>query len=663
MVFHDILIALVAAVSVVAIFRKLHLPPILGYMFAGALVGPAGLRLFENVQGLDFVAEFGVVFLLFTIGLELSLPQLIAMRRTLLNLGGLQVLTSTALTMALGFYIGLPGSVAFTIAGCLALSSTAVVTKQLLEQGELYQEHGKISLSILLFQDLAAVPFLIIVPSLVGQTTHLLGMTLLIATGKGILVFFFMLAAGRFAFRPLLHQIALARSSELFMLTTLLIALGSAWLTEMLGLSLALGAFLTGVILAETEYRHQIESDILPFRDILLGFFFLTVGMKLRPEILLESWGWILAIVLALILTKTVIIALLGHMAGINRKSALRSGLALAQGGEFGFALLTIASKHHVIDAQIDQVVTASIIVSIFIAPFLIRNTRTIARWFIKAAPNDDSGISEDSGSLVAAGEELKNHVILCGYGRVGQTLARFLEKEHIRYLGLDLDPTRLREASRVGDPIFYGNSAQLDILEAAGIQRARLLILSYEDYSLAHQTLLNVRAHGYTLPVLVRTRDDTHLEALQLAGATEVIPETLEASLTLASHMLLLLGVPSAKITQDINRAKGARYQMLRAFFKGEDDTAHLEENPGAAMSLHAVEITENAFAVGKSIQTILERLAQKDIHVDIMAYKRNGVKSDAPKHSLVIQPNDVIILKGINEELFHGEELLLRG
>ena len=661
MIFHDILIALLMVVVIVALSRKLNMPPVLGYLLSGALAGPAGLGLFANVQELDFIAEFGVVFLLFTIGLELSIPKLIAMRRSLLSLGGGQVLVCTSLAMGLGMYAGLSGPIAFTVAGCLALSSTAVVTKQLLEQGELSQDHGKLALSILLFQDLAAVPFLIIVPSLASGSTNSIGMTLGIASLKGGLIFFGMLAAGRWALRPLFQQIAMARSSELFMLTTLLMALGSAWLTEKFGLSLALGAFLTGVILAETEYRHQIESDILPFRNILLGLFFLTVGMKLSPQVFAQDWVWILAVVTGLIISKTIIIGLLGHFAGLPQKSAIRAGLALAQGGEFGFALLTIASKHSVIDLRTEQVITASIIISIMIAPLLIRHSRLIAKLFIRQTL--ESEITGDPPALIAASDELENHVILCGYGRVGQSLARFLERENIPYLGLDLDPKRLQEAARAGEPVYYGNSAQIEILHAAGISKAKLLILSYEDYNYAHQTLVSVRTHGYHLPVLVRTRDDVHLESLQAAGATEVIPETLEASLTLASHMLLLLDVPLAKITQDINHAKATRYQMLRAFYKGDDDNQPFEYLNEESLGLHAVEITEGAFAVGKSILTILECAAQKTIDLKITAYKRNGVKSRAPKQSLVIQPGDVLILKGQSETLCRAEELLLQG
>lgn len=665
MIFNDILLALFAVVLVVALSRKMHLPPILGYLVAGLLCGPMGLGLFTDIDSLDFIAEFGVVFLLFTIGLELSIPKLIAMRRTLLHLGGLQVLLCTLLVMGVCLYAGQSVAVAFTVAGCIALSSTAVVSKQLLEQGELYQDHGRLSFSILLFQDLAAVPFLIIVPSLAGGSTDTVSAALLGAILKGSLVFIGMLAVGRWALRPLFHQVALARSSELFMLTTLLVALGSAWITEESGLSLALGAFLTGVILAETEYRHQIESDILPFRDILLGLFFLSVGMKLSPDVLISQWYWIALVVLGLILSKTLIIAGLARFSGLDAKNAIRTGLALAQGGEFGFALLTIASKHAVISPNVQQIVSASIILSIMIAPLLIRNSRSIARWFVKPAPEttDETDPQKDAPALIAASGELEDHVILCGYGRVGQSLARFLDRENIPYLGLDLDPQRLQEAARAGEPIYYGNSAQIDILEAAGIAKAKLIILSYEDYTFAHHTLINIRRAGYPLPVLVRTRDDSHLESLQEAGATEVIPETLEASLTLASHMLLLLGFPSEKIAQDINHAKLTRYQMLRAFYKGEDDTPHLEDAEEKSLALHAVEMTESAFAVGRSIQTILERFHEKGLEIEITAYKRNGIKSSSPRQSVVIQPGDVLILKGLSETLYMAEEILLQG
>jgi CPA2 family monovalent cation:H+ antiporter-2 len=647
---------LTLAVVVVAALRAIHLPPLLGYLLAGTLVGPAVLGWLDSGAQLDFIAEFGVVFLLFTIGLEVSLPKLISMRRALLGLGGLQMLFCTVLALGICLSIGLTLPAAITVAGALALSSTAVAIKLLVEQGELHHSHGRLSLSILLFQDLAAVLFLILIPALGSGDSNGIGTVLFASLVKGILVFVLMLLAGRWVLRPLFQHIANARSSELFMLTALLVVLTSAFITEHLGLSMALGAFLAGVMLAETEYHHQIENDIEPFRDILLGLFFIKVGLMLQPATLIQEWFWVLCIVIALIIGKTIIITALARMAGYNLSSAIRAGLILAQGGELGFAFLTLASEHNLMLDRHNQIVIAVIVFSVLISPFMIRNNERLSKlltsWFDKSEPEPFTGPA-------LASDELKNHVIICGYGRVGQALARFLEREGIPFLGLDLDPKRLKEASAANEPIIYGDSIHLDTLEAVGIERAKLIILSYDDPIKAKKTLSLIRGANLQLPVLVRTRDDSYLEALQQAGATEVVPETLEASLMLASHMLLLLGFSPAKVQQQIEEVKHSRYQMLRAFFQGVDDNLHVEQSDTEREALHAVRITEGAFAIDHSIEEMFEA----GLSIKITSFARDGFKTSRPSPDTLFRNGDILVLQGTKEELYLAEEKLLQG
>lgn len=654
--FHALLIILGLAVVVVSILRRYHLPPALGYILVGALVGPFGLRLLESKEEIHYIAEFGVVFMLFSIGLELSLPKLISQRRTIFGLGGMQVLLCTGIAAGIAHWAGLSWPAAIAVSGAFALSSTAVVTKQLMEQNEIHEPHGKLAFNVLLFQDLAAVPFLIIVPALAlapGEMSilGLLGSRLFI----GLLVFFAMLIAGQWLLRPLFRYIAQARSSELFMLTTLLVALASAFLTEHFGLSAELGAFLAGVMLAETEYVHQIESDIQPFREILLGFFFLSIGLFLDPQVIVSDWKAIGILLLALFLFKTIIIALLTlTTAPANR--ALRTGIILAQGGEFGLFLLMIAQEKNLLGFHPYQILLTTIVLSMAISPLLIRHSKNIAQGILKwlrITPKEGR-----SFPLPENTSHYKDHVVICGYGRVGQTLARFLEYEGISFVGIDIDPVRLREAKAAQEPVFFGDPAHESTLQHANIAQARMLIIAFSHTKQTLAILRALRRLRTDLPVLVRTTDDSELEVLQAAGATEVIPDKLESSLMLASHMLLLLGYPPHKIQRQITDVKTNRYKFLRAFYQGEN-LGHLETTPAKKTLLHAVELPQGAFAVGKS----LSQLAKETMLVPLASFSRKGFKCEQPDPDLVLEAGDILVLEGTTEIIYRAEEALLQG
>lgn len=654
--FDQILILFAVSVVLVTLLRKFHLPPLLGYVATGILIGPYGFDVLPDHKELAFVAEFGVVFLLFTIGLELSLPKILSMRRSLLRLGGLQVLFSALLTGTVATWFGLSFPAAFTIAGAIALSSTAIASKLLIEQDELNLRHGKMALSILLFQDLAAIPFLVLVPELASDGQTALSVVLTVAALKGLLIITAILFLGRRLLRPIYHLVAKARSTELFMLTTLLVVMVSAWATESFGLSLALGGFLAGAVLAETEFVHQIEHDIEPFRDIFLGLFFVTIGMLLNPMLVLHEWLTLLWIVTALILVKTAIITLLGVWAGESKKASMRTGLVLAQGGEFGFALLTLAHEQNVLTEQTNQIIIASIILSMLIAPFLIRYNRVIARALFPNIPSDQT--LQEKETLVDQADELQGHVILCGYGRVGQTLGWFLESEGIPFIGLDLDSKRLLESTAAKEPVFYGDASDLAILERAGIARANLLIVCFDEQVRALKLIRAVREASHKLPLLVRTRDDRQLEELLAAGATEVVPELLEASLMLASHMLMLLGKKPVWVQQHILEIQKNRYHMLRGYYAGEL-VANLEEEAVSADTLHAVELEESAWAVGKTIPEI----QASGLILDLASFRRGGFKSPAPCPETALKAGDVLVLRGKAAYLNACEDKLLRG
>jgi len=652
----SILILLAVAVFVVAALRRLHLPAVLAYLATGFLVGPYGFGFIQENAGTSSLAEFGVVFLLFTLGLEFSLPRLIVMRRAVFLLGGLQVLLTTLGSALMARTMGASLPVALVLGGAFAMSSTAIAAKQLSEQAEMNLHHGRMALAVLLFQDLAVIPFLILIPALNhGLDTALAG-DLLRAFGKGLLAVVVILAAGRWLLRPLLHQIATARSAELFTLTALLVTMASAFGTAALGLSLALGGFLAGMMLAETEYRHQVEADIRPFRDVLLGLFFITVGMLLNPAVVARHWMLLIVAVTGLLVFKTALIAFLTRQLGSDNNAALRTGLVLAQGGEFGFALLSLGLAQHVIRAPLAEFGLAVIVVSMLAGPLLIRyNRRIAARFFPESEVEEHDLLQHDIGRHQL---HLENHVVIIGYGRVGQNVARFLEPEGFEFVALDLDPVRVRHAREAGDPVYYGDGTNRDVLRAAGIERARVLVISYFKVSTALRIIEHVKKLRPDIPILVRTRDDSELDKLQEAGATEIIPETLESSLMLASHLLHVLHVPMTQILRKIQEVRSHRYSLLRSVFRGQD-ALPLDESHAFREQLHTLTLSNGAFAINRS----LAEINLKSLGVVVTALRREGVVGRQPPAVTVLKEGDVMVLWGTPEKLQDAEERLLRG
>ncbi|MHB8473970.1 MAG: cation:proton antiporter domain-containing protein [Gammaproteobacteria bacterium] len=655
-VFAEIIVLLGTAVLMVALFRRLHLPAILAYLCVGAIAGPYGMGWMADTENTRALAEFGVVFLLFTIGLEFSLPQMIAMKNVVLGLGGAQVLITTLFGALVARSFGMTAAGAFVVGGVLALSSTAIVTRQLIEQVELNSRHGRYALGVLLFQDLAVIPFLIVIAALGGGIEPAIVVPLSLAMLKGITAFFVMLAIGHWLLRPLFIEIAAARSSELFMLSVLLFTLGAAWLTQMSGLSLALGAFLAGMMLGETEFRHQVEADIRPFRDVLLGLFFITIGMLLDVRALPKVGHWIILVGIAIVLFKTVLIYTLSRLMRAEPGVALRTGLVLAQGGEFGFALLSLATVHGLLNAHDNQVVLGGTLLSMALSPLIIRYNGALAkRLFVKSYAG---GRDRHAQAVQQDATVLSQHVLICGYGRIGQNIARFLEQEGFEYLALDLDPHTVSEARAAGERVHYGDSTRREILEAAGLTRARVLVISYDDAPATIKILQHTRLLRPDMPVLVRTRDDTELERFQTLGATEVVPETLEASLMLVSHLLLLLDVPVARVIRRVRDVRADRYRLLRGFFHGDDSDA-LDATPGFRERLHAVTLPDGAFAVGRTIAEL--NLAQSGIQVT--AVRRGGIRGPQPGPGTGLRAGDVLVLYGSPEALERAEALLLKG
>ncbi|MEW8677890.1 MAG: monovalent cation:proton antiporter-2 (CPA2) family protein [Candidatus Thiodiazotropha sp.] len=651
-----ILVLLSVAVLTVTLFKRLHLPPILGYLIVGILVGPFGTGVIPSNEETRFLAEFGVVFLLFAIGLEFSLPQMIAMKGAVFGLGGSQVLITGLITGGIAWLLGMEADAAIITGAILALSSTAIVIKQLSEQVELNSAHGRVGVSILLFQDLAVIPLLVIIPILVSNNEQGLLQPLSWALIKAAAVFALIMAVGHWALRPLFHEIARSRSAELFTLTVLLVSLAAAWLTHEAGLSLALGAFLAGMMLGETEYRHQIDADIRPFQDVLLGLFFITVGMRVDLLSLVPLLHWVLLLAIALILVKAGIILLLVRLSGRPLETAFRSGLLLAQGGEFGFVLLDLSLQSSLIAGEAGQILFAAIIISMAISPFLIRyNGRLAEKICHLRLPEQDYALTQD---LEHEAEGMDQHVIICGYGRIGQNLGRLLDHEGLSYVALDLDPTIVREAHEAGEPVHFGDASRTEILIAAGIERAAVVVVTLEDHTTALRILHQMQKLAADVPVLVRTRDDTHLEELEAAGAAEVMPEAVEASLMMGGQLLLLLKVPGSRIFKIMREIRENHYKLLRDFYHGEE-AIDLEQDEGFQERLHTITLPERAFAVGHTI----EDLHLWDWDVGVTAVRRGGIRGEAPAPETRLQAGDVLVLAGTAHHLEHAEGLLLYG
>ncbi len=655
-ILRDIVVLLAVAVLSVMAFRRLNLPPILAYLMVGAFVGPHGLDWLGNGEETRMLAEMGIVFLLFSVGLEFSLPQLMSMKREVLGVGGAQVLLTTLAAALVAWLAGVSVKGAVIIGGVIAMSSTAVVIKQLREQLELNSRHGRLSVGILLFQDLAVIPFLIIIPALAGGGGHSIPLELLISLAKGALVLAVMLAVGHWALRPLFQSIISLHSSELFTLTVLLFSLSAAWITHLFGLSLMLGAFLAGMMLGETAFRHQVEADIRPFRDVLLGLFFITVGMLLDIHTLPQIIYWVLLIVAVLIVFKTFSIMALSMKAGAEKGVSLRAGLVLSQGGEFGFALLALALKDSLLTPATVQIVLAAVIISMALSPLLIRFNGRITKHWLTAS----YGVAREEAlhDIEASAQDLDKHILICGYGRIGQNVSRFVERAGFKYIALDLDPVRVQEANAAGQHAFYGDSTHLDLLIAAGLPRARVLVISFADTPASFKILEQVRKARPDIPILVRTGDDGELERLQAAGATEVIPETLEATLMLVFHLLYLLDMPVERIMRQIQAVRSDRYRILRQVFHGQE-SFDVEEPDALREGLRTVTLVRGANAVGKQ----LRELKLDECDVTVTAVRRGGARGLSPKPDTTLEEWDVVVLYGTPEAIERAKAIMLAG
>ncbi|WP_448647893.1 cation:proton antiporter [Pseudomonas mohnii] len=566
--FVSLIIILTSSLVVISLFYRLRLPPVLGYLFVGLIVGPKAFGWVDDSEALPLLAELGVVFLLFSLGLEFSLSKMIALRQVVFGLGSLQVLVSGAVLGALLMLAGVPTTPALLLGGGLALSSTAIVSKELTSLGEIFSSHGQNAIGVLLFQDVVAVLLLTLVPVFAGNSDQAWYWALPLTLGKTVVLFVGLSLLSRWVLPRLFHEVAAARSAELFVLLALVIVLLTAGLTHLIGLSPALGAFLAGMLLGESHYRHQIEADLRPFRDILLGVFFISIGMLIDLRLFASHGLVILGLTLALLLIKGSVVALLVKFRGSDRETAWRSGLALAQGGEFCFALMAQMQQNDLMPANLGSLLLAATFCSMVVTPSLLRAAPWIAA-HLHRKPNEEVKREEIS----ALNAEVQGHVVICGYGRVGQSIGRILHKARQPYIALDNDPVRVREAAVAESAVHYGDSHRGELLVAVGLERASLVVIAVDKAEVALQVVKEARRINPDVPILVRTRDDSQSPELKAAGASEVVPELLESSLMLASHALIMLGFPERQVLDRIAQVRHDRYRLLHGFYPGAED------------------------------------------------------------------------------------------
>jgi CPA2 family monovalent cation:H+ antiporter-2 len=649
-----VLILLASSVLLVTLARRVGFPTTLAYLVVGVILGPHALNIVSDSGTTRQLAELGVAFLLFTLGLEFSLPRMLAMRREVFGLGAAQVGATAAVFAIIGKTLGLSWLVAIVVGGAISMSSTAILLQQLTERSELNRTHGRLAFSMLLFQDLAFVPFLALASALAAGRDHFQLSGSVLAVVGGIVAIVAVLATGRWLLRPLFHEIAHSRLRELFTLTVLLVVLASAWASNVAGLSLSLGAFLSGMMLAETEYRHQIDSVIRPFRDILLGVFFISVGMLLDMRLLAGELGVVSATLVALVVLKATIAALVTRPFTSSRFKALRTGIVISIGGEFGVALCTIGLQADLIPPRFGEPLLVAIVLSMVLSPFILNNNRSVAR-FLLHEEGPPPTPREDVATIEIAHRE---HVILCGFGRVGQNIARVLESQGFEYIALDLDPARIRAARQAGDPVIFGDSADESLLVKMGLETASAVVISFSDPATSLGILHSVRRLRPDVPVLVRTADDVGIKELQDAGATDVVPETFEASLMLVSHVLMLLHVPVSRVVRTVNEIRNNRYAVLRNIVR-RGDARPLDETHEHREEIKSVVVPPGAWAVGRTLGDVRGR----GVEVVFTGIRRLGILGREPAVDTVLRDGDIVVIYGQPEELERAESVLLAG
>ena len=649
--FLHVVLLMTVAIFNVWLFRRINLPPILAYLTCGVLAGPALLGIYETPEEFHFIAELGVVFLLFSLGLEFSLPRMVAMRHLVFGVG----LVQTVITLVTFYFIaklfGATNGVSFVVGCMAALSSTAIVIKQVTELGILHTARSQMSVSILLFQDIAVVPMLIIIPLLAADNAQSLSAAISMSLIKGIFVFVVLLSAGKWVLPNVFAEIARTRTDEMFVLTTLLVILMAAGFTAWFGLSMALGAFLAGMMLGESQYKHQLEADIRPFRDILMGLFFITVGMRLDFSSLFQQWHWAILSLCVLMLGKLLLIRLAAFVGRAPGKDGWGAALKLCQMGEFSFVIAALAADEGILSRAQSSFLMSIGVVSMALTPWLVTHSRDLVKLFVR---DDSSTVPEFDKELQIEPEQ----AIILGFGRVGQSISRLLKLESVPYVVIDMDPSRVQEARVAGEPVLFGEVRQKDILVTAGLHEAKLVIVTFDDNGKVMQVINSIKQLAPNIPIVVRTRQDQHLEELYNAGASQVVPEILEGSLMLVSQVLHLCNIPMSRILKRVRTERKEHYGHMHGFFPGETTEVNYDKKDTQEF-MHAIVLTHDAYVNDKAI----EQLDFKRMRVELKSIRRGESEYLEPETDLIFQEGDVLVISGKPRRVEKAEKLILEG
>tara|TARA_X000000368_G_scaffold399832_1_gene371167 strand:+ start:480 stop:2369 length:1890 start_codon:yes stop_codon:yes gene_type:complete len=627
----------------------------IAYFAVGLFLGPYAFGILPDSESSRHFVEFGIVFLMFTIGLEFSLPKLNSMRHILFGLGGTQVLITLATTIIFSTFLGLDLAEAFIIGSALTMSSTAIVSKILMERIDLHSRHGQLSIGILLFQDIAVIPILILIPVFNAQVIDLYSL-LWISLFKIIVLLFILFRVGRPIMNFWFGIVAKQKSRELFVLNVLMITLIFAYVTKLTGLSYALGAFIAGMLISETRYRYQVESDIASFRDILLGLFFISIGMMLNIEVFIKYYLVIFLLFAGYTIFKIVLIAFLTKMFKYELGVGIRSGIILGQAGEFSFVILALGQEQNLISGDLLQIILSVCLISMLFASFIIPFNGRIARFISKEYLRNSAKLVN---KIEASSEDFSGHVIICGYGRGGQYLGRFLKEENISFIAIDMDLNRVNDAANAGEKVMYGDASRRVVLRAAGIERAKALVITYSDDRASTKVLNVIRETYPDLPVVVRTSDDSSIQQLQDAGATDVVPEVLEGSLMLASHALVLLDIPLTRVIRKIRSFRNERYKIFRGYFMGASEAGDDLQGQDQ-LQLHSIEIKNNFYLFDK----LINEIPFKEFSVEIQHLRRPNMLEDIePRPDIRLSKNDVIVILGLPNNLIQFEKFTING
>ena len=650
-----IILLLVSSVLMVALFRYLRLPPMIAYFVVGLILGPFVLGILPDSESSRHFVEFGIVFLMFTIGLEFSLPKLNSMRHILFGLGGSQVIITLATTMVFSTLLGLDLAAAFIIGSALTMSSTAIVSKILMERIDLNSRHGQLSIGILLFQDIAVILILILIPVFNSQVIDLYSL-LWISLFKIIVLLFILFRVGQPVMNFWFGIVAKQKSRELFVLNVLMITLIFAYVTKLTGLSYALGAFLAGMLISETRYRYQVESDIASFRDILLGLFFISIGMMLNIEVFIKYYPVIFLLFFGYTIFKMTLITYLAKLFKYELGVGIRSGVILGQAGEFSLVILALGQEQNLISGDILQIILSVCLLSMLFASFIIPFNGRIARYLSKDYLRNSEKLVN---KIEASSENFSEHVIICGYGRSGQYLGRFLKEENISFIAIDMDLNRVNDAANAGEKVMYGDASRRVVLRAAGIERAKALVVAYADDRSSTKVLNVIRETYPDLPVVVRTRDESSIQQLQDSGATDVVPEVLEGSLMLASHALVLLDVPLTRVIKKIRAFRNERYKIFRGYFMGTSEASDDLQGQDQ-LQLHSIEVKNNFYLFNKQIN----KIPFGKFNVEIQHLRRLNMLEDIePRVDIRLSKGDVIVILGLPRDLIEFEKFSITG